>query len=143
MSLSLPDGFSVRAATREDASAINELVVAADEAVQGWSDSTEADLLDWWRLTDLEQDSWVVEQDGRVAAYSGLFAHAENAELDGFVHPTKTGLGLGAWLLASGEARARARGLPVARTWCLAPDHAARRLFEHRGFARYAGSTGC
>ena len=134
MSLSLPDGFSVRAATREDASAINELVVAADEAVQGWSDSTEADLLDWWRLTDLEQDSWVVEQDGRVAAYSGLFAHAENAELDGFVHPTKTGLGLGAWLLASGEARARARGLPVARTWCLAPDDPARRLFEQRGF---------
>ena len=53
MSLSLPDGFSVRAATREDASAINELVVVADEAVQGWSDSTEADLLDWWRLADL------------------------------------------------------------------------------------------
>ena len=134
MSLSLPDGFSVRAATRDDAPAINELVVAADEAVQGWSDSTEADLLDWWRLADLEQDSWVVEQDGRVAAYSGLFAHAENAELDGFVHPTKTGLGLGAWLLPSGEARARARGLPVARTWCLAPDDAARRLFEQRGF---------
>ena len=62
MSLSLPDGFSVRAATREDAPAINELVVAADEAVQGWSDSTEAELFDWWRLADLEQDSWVVER---------------------------------------------------------------------------------
>ena len=43
-------------------------------------------------------------------------------------------LGLGAWLLASCEARARARGLPVARTWCLAPDDSARRLFEQLGF---------
>lgn len=134
MSLSLPDGFTVRAATREDATAINRLVIAADEAVQGWSDETESDLLDWWRLVDLEQDSWVVEHDGRVAAYSVLFPHTGNAELDGFVHPAKTGLGLGTWLLVNGEARARAREFSVARTWCLAPDAVARRLFELRGF---------
>ena len=134
MSSSLPDGCTVRAATPEDAAAINELVVAADEAVQGWSDETEADLLDWWRLVDLEQDSWVVEQHGSLAAYGVVFAHAEKAELDGFVHPTKTGLGLGTWLLARGEARARERELPIARTWCLAPDGAARRLFESLGY---------
>jgi len=134
MSLSLPDGFSVRPATLEDAAAVNELVVLVDEAVHGWSDSSEADLLDWWRLVELERDSWVVEQDGSLAAYSVLFPHGENAELDGFVHPMKTGLGLGAWLLATGERRARERGLPTARTWCLAPDDVARRLFEQLGY---------
>ena len=134
MSLSLPDGFTVRPATLEDAAAINELVVLVDEEVQGWSDSTEADLLDWWRLVELERDSWLVEQDGSLAAYSVLFPHGENAELDGFVHPMKTGLGLGAWLLATGERRARERGLPTARTWCLAPDDVARRLFEQLGY---------
>ena len=85
-----------------------------------------------------------MEQDGRVAAYGGLFAHGESAELDGFVHPTKTGLGLGAWLLRERRgARARSAGFPVARTWCLAPDDAARRLFERAAFARCAGTTGC
>jgi GNAT superfamily N-acetyltransferase len=124
----------MRAATREDAAAINELIVAADEAVQGWSDESEADLLDWWRLIDLEQDSWVVEHDGSITAYGVVLAHGENAALDGFVHPTRTGLGLGAWLLAKGEARARERELPVARTWCLERDDVARHLFENLGY---------
>jgi hypothetical protein len=53
MSSSLPEGFRVRPATVEDATAINELVIAVDTAVQGWSDSTEAELVDWWPLTDL------------------------------------------------------------------------------------------
>jgi hypothetical protein len=59
MSSSLPDGFRVRPATEQDAPAINALVVAADEAVMGWSDSAAADLIDWWRLLDLERDSWL------------------------------------------------------------------------------------
>jgi mycothiol synthase len=134
MSLSLPDGFSTRPATPADAPAINKVIVAADEAVQGWSDETEADLLDWWRLVDLERDSWVVQQDGSLVAYGVFFAHAEHAELDGFVHPAKTGLGLGAWLLANGEARVRDRALPLARTWCLAQDEVARKLFESLGY---------
>jgi mycothiol synthase len=134
MSSSLPDGFGVRPATLEDAAAANDLVVAVDEAVQGWSDSTEADLLDWWRLVELERDSWVVEQDGSITAYGVLFPHAESADFDGFVHPTKIGLGLGTWLLASGERRARERGLSIAHTWCLAPDDVARRLFEALGY---------
>ena len=51
MTSSLPEGFRARPATVEDAPAINELVIAVDTAVQGWSDSTEAELVDWWRLT--------------------------------------------------------------------------------------------
>jgi hypothetical protein len=33
----------------------------ADEDIQGWSDSTESDLVDWWREVDLAQDSWLLE----------------------------------------------------------------------------------
>ena len=51
MSSSPPEGFRVRPASVEDAPAINELAVAVDTVVQGWSDSTEAELVDWWRLT--------------------------------------------------------------------------------------------
>jgi hypothetical protein len=92
MSSSPPEGFRVRPATVDDAPAINELVIAADTAVQGWSDSTEAELVDWWRLTELDGNSWLVEDDS-LAAYGVVIPHGESAETDGFVNPAKTGLG--------------------------------------------------
>lgn len=135
MSSSLPEGFSSRPVTPKDAPAVNELVVAADDAVQGWSDSTEPDLLDWWRQVDLEHDSWVVEdENGTLAAYGVLYPHGETADLDCYVRPTLKGLGLGGWLLARGEERAQARELPKAHAWCLAPDEDAQRLFKGRGY---------
>jgi mycothiol synthase len=133
MSSSLPDGFTVRPVTVADAPLVNQLIVATDEAVQGWSDSTEADLVDWWRQVDLARDSWLVE-DGSAAAYGVLYRHGETADLDCFVHPARKGLGLGSWLLERAEARARERGLPRAHAWSLAPDVDARRLFEARGY---------
>jgi len=133
MSLSLPEGFRVRPATVEDAPAISELVIAVDTVVQGWSDSTPVELLEWWRLTDLAENSWVVEDDS-LAAYAVVMPHGESAETDGFVHPAKTGLGLGNWLVRQGEKRARELGFATVLTWCLAPDTDARALFEQSGY---------
>jgi mycothiol synthase len=133
MSSSPPESFSVRHATVADAYAINELQIAADTAVQGWSDSTEAELVDWWRLTDLATNSFVVEDDS-IAAYAVVIPHGTIADIDGFVHPAKTGLGLGSWLLRRGEERVHELGFPVALTWCLAPDVNARALFERSGY---------
>ena len=133
MSSAPPEGFQVRAATVEDAPAINDLVVAADTAVQGQSDSTAVELVEWWRLTDLAANSWVVEDDS-LAAYGVVMPHGESAETEGFVHPAKTGLGLGSWLLRRGEERARELGFDMALTWCLGPDTRARALFEASGY---------
>lgn len=133
MTSSPPEGFRVRPATVEDAPAINELMIAVDTALQGWSDSTEAELVDWWHLTDLGDNSWVVE-DESLAAYAVVIPHGESAEMDGYVNPAKTGLGLGSWLLRRGEERARELGFSSALTWCLAPDADARALFERFGF---------
>jgi GNAT superfamily N-acetyltransferase len=133
MSSSLPDGFRVRPATVEDAPAINELVIAVDTDVQGWSDSTEAELLGWWRETDLTGNSWVVENES-VAAYGVAVPHGQIADVDGFVHPTMSGRGLGSWLLRQGEKRVRELGFSKVLTWCLAPDTAARSLFERCGY---------
>jgi mycothiol synthase len=129
------DDLRFRRATVEDAPVINELIVAADEAVQGWSESSESDLLDWWRMVDLERNSWIVEDgDGSVAAYAVLFPHGETAELDGFVHPARRRQGLGAWIVRRGEARARELGLPKIHAWSLAADADAHRLFESCGY---------
>ncbi len=133
MSSSLPEGFRVRPATVDDAPAINELVVATDTAVQGHSDSTALELVEWWRLTNLAANSWVVEDDS-LAAYAVVVPWGESAETDGFVHPAKTGLGLGSWLLQQGEERVRELGFVTALTWCLAPDTGARALFERSGY---------
>jgi mycothiol synthase len=133
MTSSLPEGFRVRPATVDDAPAINELMIAVDTVVQGWSDSTEAELVDWWRLTDLGTNSWVVEDDS-LAAYAVVIPHGESVEADGFVHPGKTGLGLGSWLLRQAETRGRELGFSSALTWCLAPDTEARSLFERFGY---------
>jgi GNAT superfamily N-acetyltransferase len=133
MSSSAPEGFRLRSATVEDAHAINELVIAADTAVQGWSDSTPAEVVEWWRLTDLAANSWILEDDS-LAAYGVVIPYGESAEADGFVHPTKTDRGLGSWLLRRGVERARELGFPSVLTWCLAPDAAARALFERFGY---------
>jgi mycothiol synthase len=130
---SLPEGFRVRAAAVADAAAISELMVAADTVVQGWSDSTALELVEWWRMTDLATNSWVVEDDS-VAAYGVVIPHGATAETDAFVHPAKTGLGLGSWLLRRGEERVRELGFATVLTWCLAPDAAARALFERSGY---------
>jgi len=133
MTSSLPEGFRVRPATVEDASAINELVIAVDTAVQGWSDSTEAEMVDWWRLTDLAGNSWVVE-DGSVAAYGVVIPHGASAETDAFVHPAKTGLGLGSWLLHQGEERARELGFATALTLVSSAGHRCPRTLERSGY---------
>ena len=133
MSSSPPEGLSVRRATVEDAPAIDELVTAADEAVQGWSESSESELLDWWRMLDLEHNSWVLHDGGAIAAYGVVLVHGETLELDGFVHPSRQGRGLGVWLVADAEERAPELCLPQLNAWSLAADERAHRLFEQAG----------
>jgi mycothiol synthase len=133
MSSSPPDGLSTRRATVDDAPAINELVTAADVAVQGWSESSESELLSWWRMVDLEQNSWVVHEDDAVVAYGVAFVHGNMLELDGYVHPDHQGRGLGAWLVARAEERAREVGMEELRSFSLAGDGRARSLFTQLG----------
>jgi mycothiol synthase len=133
MSSSLPEGFRVRSVSEADTPALNELIVAADVAVQGFSDSTETDLAEWWRTVNLERDSWLIE-DGAIAAFGVVEPHGDDGEIDGYVHPVHKGRGLGSWLLARGEEWARGKDLPAMRSWALGNDGDARRLFEGRGY---------
>lgn len=134
MSSSLPEPLVVRPATLDDVDAVNELMVAADVAVQGWSDGTPDELLMWWRRNDPEENSWLV-LDGAAVAYGDYFEHGDRAELDGYVRPDRKGEGVGTWLIERAEERARVAGIRRLQTFCLAPDADTRRLFEHHGFA--------
>ena len=130
MSSSPPDGLRVRRATLDDAPAINDLATAADVAVQEWSESSESEMLGWWRMMDLEQNSWVLHDDASIRAYAVAFVHGETLELDGYVHPEHQGRGLGAWLVARAEERARELSMPKIFAFSLAGDERAHRLFE-------------
>jgi mycothiol synthase len=135
MSSSPPDGLSVRRATVDDAAAVDELISAADVAVQGWSESSVPELLAWWRMMDLEHDSWLLHEGDVLVAYAAGFGHADAFELDGFVHPQHRGRGFGTWLVARGEERARERGKPELQAFSLAGDDRAHRLFEQCGMS--------
>jgi len=133
MSSSPPDGLAVRRATVDDAPAIDELITAADVAVQGWSESSVPELLGWWRKMDLASSSWVLEDGDTIVAYGAGFAHGDFFELDGFVHPDQQGKGLGAWIVTRGIERAQELGKSTFRAFSLAGDHRAHRLFEQFG----------
>src|SRR3954465_2383735 len=104
------DGPSGRRATVGDGPAIDELITAADEAVQGWSEASVPELLGWWRLMDLEQGSWGLYDEPGIRAHAAAVSNADLFDLDGFVHPDHQQRGLGAWLVARGEDRARELG---------------------------------
>jgi mycothiol synthase len=109
MSSSLREGLTVRSATDADAEVVTELIVAADVAVQGWSDATADELRAWWRQNDPQESSWLITDDG-VVAYGDYFEHGDRGEIDGYVHPERKGEGLGSWLVGQAEDRARAAG---------------------------------
>jgi mycothiol synthase len=133
MSSSPPDGLSVRRASVDDAPAIAALIAAADVAVQGWSESSVSELLSWWRLMDIEHDSWVLHGGDAIGAYGVAFPHGDTLELDGYVHPDYQGRGLGAWLVARADERAQELCKPRLHAWSLAGDERAHRLFEQFG----------
>src|SRR5438552_173603 len=103
-------GYSVRAAAREDFDAIVGLVRAADLVDWGSPDFTAEWLQHEWSFPqlDLASDTRLVELDGQVCAYAWQLARAEHKELDGWgvVHPQHRGRGLGSTLVGWVEARA-------------------------------------
>jgi len=124
-----------RPATREDASAVAVLVAADESALLGRpSRVTEIDILDWWNRTDLESDSWLLEESGTLVGVGWSEARDELGMFVGIVARDTKGRGLGAALADLGESRVRAAGAARVQTWTLAPDAAAAGLFRHRGY---------
>lgn len=98
-----------RRATMADLPAVLALAQAADVALLGESDWTEADLREEWAEYDLERDVFLLELDGRLAGYAAFERKGDSGRMlvDGYVHPELTGLGVGSALLRLTEERAR------------------------------------
>jgi mycothiol synthase len=135
MSSSLPEGISVRPATREDAPAVVAVLRAEEETFAGESRVGVADLLDWWARTDLAHDSWLVERAGNVLGCWWLEPGDDYGTGYGSVHPEARGLALEAALLDRSEARTRELGLSsVQRNAVLAANTELCTVLEGRGY---------
>jgi mycothiol synthase len=94
------------------------------------------DLREWLSRTDLENDSWLYEDDGEIAAlgWLELTPGSDAAFAIGVVHHRWKGNGIGAELLQRSEARGRERGAARMHQVALAADPAARDLITSRGY---------
>jgi GNAT superfamily N-acetyltransferase len=100
----------VRAPTWDDLGEVLALVRASDATALGESEWTEDELRTEWRELDLEHDAWVIELEGRIAAYASFEDRGGGRMIaDGYVDPELRGRGLGSQLVEVTEAHARSR----------------------------------
>jgi mycothiol synthase len=131
-----PDGFTARPATLADAAAVAELANAFERAHLEEPDTVDAaEIADWWKRIDLERDSRLyLDSEGRVAGSAAVYERIEGfLDLDPYVHPGRTGRGLGGAMVDWLEHEAANRGRR-ARTSALGADEAAGRLLGERGY---------
>jgi mycothiol synthase len=134
MSLPLPDGVVVRALRAGDAAAVAELLVEDDRHFGLPPSITEQDVRSWWLRTDLDHDSWLLEENGASIAGGWFDRLDDHAFGGGCVRPGEKGRGLGSWLVETMESHASGLGLNLIRNVTTAKDEGARTLFEGRGY---------
>jgi mycothiol synthase len=137
-------GYAVRPATADDLDAIVELFDAYDVWDFGRTDSVREHFEADWASSgfDPHTDSWLVtEESGGVVGFAYVQGMATETARDAFgrVHPDHHGRGIGGFLVANTERRARTRpGIKPAavRNFATTTDASARALLEEHGYRR-------
>ena len=137
MTDALPSGYLMRRPAEADAPAVAELVGTVELDIDGDRETTAGDISGEWDGLDLERDVWLVEDPaGELAAYVRLASMGREYWADGYVHPRHRRRGLGAWLIATTEREAAARGRHAAiQNACSAADTGAVALLEAAGYS--------
>jgi ribosomal protein S18 acetylase RimI-like enzyme len=131
----LPDGVTVRALRPEDAGVVAEIVAESERHFGLRGEIGPQDASSWWLRTDLEHDSWLLDEAATPLATGWCTPVADDwAFAFGSVHPDAKGRGLGSWLVAQSEARARELKVGLLRQETISVDPEARVLFEGRGY---------
>src|SRR5205814_9827781 len=122
----------LRAPSEDDAPAVFAVLAARDTADLGIPDYTLEDVLDEWRVSelDLSADTCVVELDDRIVAYSIVRRPGSLA----VVAPMFEGRGIGARLLRWTEACERKQGRESHRQWIANANQRGRALLRDAGY---------
>jgi mycothiol synthase len=131
---SLPDGISSRPLRQDDAAQVAELLEEYERALGHKPSISERDVSSWWLRTNLDEDSWLLEEGGAALGGGWLDRLDDFAFAGAAVRPSATGRGLGSWLVEHFEEHARANGIPLLRQMTMADDKAALELFQARGY---------
>ncbi len=110
----LPAGYDTREPALDDAARVLHVVGSCEAAELGEAQVDLEDILGDWRRpgVDVARDGvFVVDQDGEPAGYAELF----NGRAEGNVLPEHRGRGIGTWLAAWIERRARSAGTDFVR----------------------------
>ena len=141
----LPTGYHARRPAQDDAETVFALVEACAAAEYGTPDMTLDELRQGWRRPgfDLARDACqVLDAGGETVGYAESW-NIEPSHIHGrgFVHPRARGRGIGSWLLARTEERARAmaEGAPegdrvTLQHWSTAVNDSALALLRSYGF---------
>ena len=144
----LPEGFSTRAPTREDAEEVAILISACQIADTGETYMSVEEMHDDWHSFDLAEEAVIVTSpDGRTAVYADVFNRSfVIVSIYGYVHPDYRGMGLGSYLVAWGERwtrdhmpQAQENARVVAQHYINSANEAARRLLENSGYTPVRG----
>ena len=144
----LPEGFSTRPPTREDAEEVAILISACQIADTGETDMSVEEMHDDWHSLDLAEEAVIVTSpDGRTAAYADVLNRSfVIVSIYGYVHPDFRGMGLGSYLVAWGERwtrdhmpQAQDNACVVAQHYINSANEAARRLLENSGYTPVRG----
>jgi mycothiol synthase len=125
--------MNVRRPTSDDALAVTELIRTFEIAMVGAAEQSEQDLRNDWIDLELGRDTWLVELDGSLAGYAGLYTDGPPLT-DGYVHPDFQGRGVGGRLVELAEAEARERDLLTLQNAVLTVDERAQALLGSRGY---------
>jgi mycothiol synthase len=134
MTSSLPDGVSARPVRDDDAATVAELLAEDERHFGGKPHLSAEDVRSWWLRTDLEPDSWLLEEDGDAVAVGWFDRLPDSAFAVACIRPRAKGRGLGSWFVDTIEAHARSVGVDVLRVGSIGADTGAHQLFERRGF---------
>jgi mycothiol synthase len=128
----VPQGFTTRRPTLDDAEAVAAIGIAQDLDDLGEADFTLDDVRAEWEGVDLDADTWIVfAGGGEPAAYGGLDGDVARV----FTDPRFKGRGIGAELAGLLEARAAEKGMPRLLQMTFGSNDAARALLSGRGYA--------
>lgn len=133
--MNLPDGVTSRPLRREDAALVAELLVEDERSMGLAARIGESDVLAWWIRTNLDDDSWLLEDSGRAVAVGWMEVHDGVAFGGNGVRPGSHGRGLGTWLVAAQEERARDLGAARLHQHTMAANPGAGALMKSRGYS--------
>jgi mycothiol synthase len=129
------DQLTFRRPVAADIDRAAEVFAAEEMAVRGEVTMGVDELRDWWRLFDLNDGSWLVEDESGAPVGVCCCMHRDR-DFDFWiaVRPEYRGIGLSVELLARAEQHARDAGAAALKAGMLAGNERARTLLESRDF---------